>query len=161
MKEQLDTLNEIAGKHARLVLVEHRMSLVPTWVLMNEKGKMILVPTPWHDEDEKELYGVAIRALMRKKHVTLYSFVTEAWTSTLEPGEWDEQSGQPRDGVRPSNRSDRQEVVISCAASKEMVRWRQWRIVREATTEVVVDLIDKPFPESESQPESWMADMLK
>jgi hypothetical protein len=161
MREQLDKLNELAGKHARLILVEFKMPLVPTWVLVTRNYKLSLVPTPWQDDEQKYQYADAVRALMREKHVLFYSFVTEAWAATLEPGEWDEESGQPRDGVRPAERPDRQEIVIACAASKDLVRWRQWRIVREATTERIVDLVQKPFPGSDERPLGWVGDMLK
>jgi hypothetical protein len=158
---QLDRLIELAGRHARLVLVEFQRRLMPAWLLMPGNGKIQIVGTPWTDEKEKHRYTKKLRFLMRKNHVLFYSFVSEAWTAMLEPGEWDKESGQPRDGVRPAERPDRQEIVIACAASKELVRWRQWRIVREATTERIIDLKEKPFPESQCQPKSWMAEMLK
>jgi hypothetical protein len=161
MKEQLDKLNELAGKHARLILVEFKMPLMPTWVLVTRDHKLKLVPTPWRDEAEKQQYAGAVRALMREKHVVFYSFVTEAWTATLKREEWDEETDRPLDHIPARERPDRQEVVIACAASKDLVRWRQWRMVREPTTERIIDLKEKPFPGSEGQSESWMADMLK
>jgi hypothetical protein len=161
MKEQLDKLNELAGKHARLILVEFKMPLVPTWVLVTRDHKLKLVPTPWQDEEQKHQYAGAVRALMREKHVVFYSFVTEAWTATLKPEEWDEEADRPLDRVPAGQRPDRQEIVLACAASKDLARFRQWRIVREPTTERVIDLKEKPLPEGESQAESWMADMLK
>jgi hypothetical protein len=161
MKEHLDKLNELAGKHARLVLIEFKLALVPTWVLVTRDHKLKLVPTPWQNDAQKYQYTDAVRALMREKDVVFYSFVTEAWTATVGPGEWDESTHRPLDGLPAGQRPDRQEVVISCACSKELARWKQWRIVREATTERIVDLKEIPFPESQSQPEGWMADMLK
>ena len=158
-EEQLDRLIELAGGHARMVLVELKQNLVPSWVLISRDGKIRIVPTPWRDEEEKQRYVAEVRRLMRKQRVQFYSFVSEAWTATLEPGQWDEAAGQPVDGIRASKRPEREEAVLSCACSKELVRWKQWRIVREATTERVIDLKENPIPQCAF--ESWISEMLK
>jgi hypothetical protein len=158
----LDKLLELAERQARMVLLDLRLpSLMAAWVLMTKKGKFEIVATPWRDEAEKQLYADMLRAMMRKKQVMAYSFVTEAWTRHLEADEWDNDSGLPVDGIEPRNYAGREEVVIACACSKDIARWKQWRIVREATTEVIIDLKERPLPESESPPESWMVELLK
>jgi hypothetical protein len=161
-QQLLDKLIDLAERQARLVLLELKLgSLMAAWVLMSKSGKLEIVATPWRDEPEKRLYAQMLRAMMRQKHIVAYSFVTEAWTRRLESGEWDDDRGQPVDGIETRNYAGREEVVIACACSKDVARWKQWRIVREATTEVIVDLQEQPLPESESPPESWMTDLLK
>jgi hypothetical protein len=158
----LDKLLELAERQARTVLLDLKLgNLMAAWVLMSKSGKFEIVATPWCDEAEKRLYAQMLRTMMRKKHIMAYSFVTEAWTRHLEAGEWDNDRGQPVDGIETRNYAGRQEVVIACACSKDVARWKQWRIVREATTEVIIDLKEQPLPESESPPESWMTDLLK
>jgi hypothetical protein len=158
----LDKLIDLAEQQARLVLLELKMpSLMAAFVLMTQKGKFEIVATPWRDEAEKHFYANMLRTMMRKKHVMAYSFVSEAWTRHLEAGEWDNDKGQPHDGITARNYAGRQEVVIACACSKDLARWKQWRIVREATTERIVALQEQPLPESESPPESWMIGLLK
>jgi hypothetical protein len=161
-QELLDKLIGLAERQARLVLLELKLpSLMAAWVLMDKAGKCEIVATPWHDELEKQLYANMVRTVMRQKKVVAYSFLTEAWTATVEPEEWDKESGRPLDGLRAGERPDRQEAVIACACSKDSARWKRWRIVREATTERIIDLKEQPWPESEQQPKSWIAEMLQ
>jgi hypothetical protein len=159
--ELLDQLIELAERQARLVLLKLKLPLMPAWVLMNKSGQPQIVATPWQDEQEKQLYAAMMRALMRKEGIVAYSFLCEAWTRTLEPQEWDKANDRPFDGIEPRNHPERQEVIIACACSKDLSRWKRWRIVREATTEVIIGLKDDPWPQSDIEPDSWMSDMLK
>lgn len=161
-EDLLDTLLRLAGEHARIVLVELKIrSLVPTWVLVSETEGLSIQSTPWGNDLEKRVFRKIIRHEMRAHKTHAYSFITEAWTVTLEPGEWDEATGIPKEGKRAFNHPARQEVVIACACTATEARWKQWRIVREPTTELILDLKEHPFRESTSPPESWMTEMLK
>jgi hypothetical protein len=158
--ELLDQLIELAERQARLVLLELKLpKLMPAWVLMDKSRKPEIVATPWNDELEKQLYADILRTLMRQKNVIAYSFVSEAWTRSLEPGEWDKDSNRPLDGLTAGQHPARQEAVIAYAGSRDLSRWKQWRIVREATTERIVDLQEQTLPECEV--ESWISDLLK
>jgi hypothetical protein len=164
MKEDLlDALIEVAGQHARMVLLDLKMrSLAPSWVLVSADGQLDIVATPWGDDQEKERYARGLRAVMREKRTLAYSFLTEAWTAILEKDEYDKDTGRPHDGIeRASQRQNRQECVIACACSAEESRWKQWRIVREATTERIIALEERPFPGSGTPPESWLTGMLR
>jgi hypothetical protein len=161
--ELLDSLINLAEQQARQVLLGlKRPSLLPTWVLVDRAGDFIIVATPWRDEPEKHLCAAKLRLEMRKRRVRAYSFVTEAWTRRLEAEEWDHESGQPSDGVQARNHPEREETVIACACGFGLEpRWKQWRIVREATTERIIDLKEQPFPESVVEPQGWISRMLE
>jgi len=163
MKMPLDSLLELAGKHARTVLVDIKMrGLMPTWLLINQTGNVMIVGTPWEDDADKERVHKHMRSHMRKLGVIAYSFITEAWTASVDIDEIDATGQGLKDPMRrPVHRGDRQEVVIACASTATETHWRQWRIVREPTTEIIVDLKLKAFPESDYQPQGWLADMLK
>jgi hypothetical protein len=161
-QEQLDKLLEVADRHARTVLIEFKMRrLMPTWALMTGTGEIQVVSTPWQDDREKWRYAALLRAGMRQQEVIAYSFVSEAWSATLELEEWDKETGRPLGDLRAGSHPARQEIVMACACSATLVCWRQWRIVREATTERIIELRERPLPESESQVESWLTQMLK
>jgi hypothetical protein len=161
-QQLLDKLIDLAERQARTVLLDLKLpNLMAAWVLMSKSGEFEIVATPWRDEAEKRLYAQMLRTMMRQKHIIAYSFVTEAWTRHLESGQWDNDRGRPHDGIETRNYAGREEVVIACAASKDVARWKQWRIVREATTEAIIDLKEQPLPASESPPESWMSGLLK
>jgi len=163
MNPPLETLLDLAGAHARLALVEIKMrSLMPTWLLFNQTGAPMIVGTPWKDDEDKMRIRKLMRAHMRKLGVVAYSFVCEAWTAQVEAHEFDLQEMALYDeNRRPHRRADREEVVMACACDQERILWRQWRIVRAPTTEIIVDLKLKEFPLSDQQPEGWLAEMLK
>ena len=162
MNLPLDSLLELAGNHARTVLVEAKQrSMVPTWLLISQNGNVMIVGTPWENDQAKQRVRKLMRAHMKKLGVVAYSFVTEAWQATVEPEEIDRATMTLFDEMRrPGNRGDREEVVMACAATATEVKWRTWRIVREATTERIVGLKEKPFG-SENPPQGWLCEMLK
>ena len=159
----LSDLLKLAGDHARTVLVKAKQpSLMPTWLLLNQSANVMMVGTPWEDDDDKARARKLMRAHMRKLGVIAYSFVTEAWAATVEPHEVDAERKTLFDPMRgPVHRADREEIVLACAATPTQIKWRQWRIVREPTTERIVDLKAKPSSESEHSPEGWLVEMLK
>jgi hypothetical protein len=161
-EERLEAMLHLAEGQARLILLElHKPSLVPIWVMFSADGKVDLVPTPWADEREKQLYASMMPVLMRRRKVIAYSFLTEAWIATLDKEEFDEKTGRAHDGVMEARqRPDRQEAVIACACTATMSRWKRWRIVREATTERIIKLEEHPIPAGQES-ESWLTEMLK
>jgi hypothetical protein len=109
-KELLTNLADLAGEHAKRVLVDLGQRLMPQWVLVNARGGCDIVGTPWRDDREKELVTERMRKEMRKRKVTAYSLVIEAWAAAAPPG-WKE--GDPR---TPNwQRPDRREVVVAFA----------------------------------------------
>ena len=137
-------------------------SMMPTWLLINQTANVMIVGTPWENDDDKARVRKLMRAHMKKLAVVAYSFVTEAWQVTIERDEIDLARMTVFDEMRrPSHRGDREEVVMACAATATEVKWRTWRIVREATTERIVDLKEKPFSTSANPPQGWLCEMLK
>jgi hypothetical protein len=69
-EQQLDAMLHLAEVQARQILLKlHKPSLVPIWVMFTAEGKVDLLPTPWADEHEKQLYANMVRILMRKRSV--------------------------------------------------------------------------------------------
>jgi hypothetical protein len=160
--ERLDDMLRVAEVQARLILLElHMPTLMPVWLMITAEGKVDILPTPWKDEREKQDYASMIRNLMRKRNVVAYSFLTEAWTATLDKDEVDQETGRPHDGIMQArHRPDRQEAVIACACTAKLARWKRWRIIREATTERIIKLEEQSEPTG-SEAESWLTQMLK
>ena len=122
MSDPLDALLELAGKHARRVLVETKQAeLVPTFLMIAAKEN-IFAPVHWRNERHKAAILNALRAIMKESGVTRYSVVSEAW-SAVQP------MGMPQ-GPPPRDRADRKEVVIAIAADKLTAKSRTWDIVR-------------------------------
>jgi hypothetical protein len=133
MSDALDALLELAGKHARRVLVEMKEAeLMPTFLMIAD-GQNILMPAPWRDENQKRLMLAAVRKILKDKRVTRYSVVSEAW-SAVQPKDW--KPGMP-EGPAPSERPDRKEIVIAIAADKTTSQSRVWDIVRGEAGSVV------------------------
>ena len=139
MTDELDALLELAGGHARAVLVDMKEAeLTPTFVMIAD-GETLFAPTPWRGERDKAMYLGALRALMKERGVTRYSMVSEAWTAK-QPEGW--KPGMPQ-GPLPGDRPDRKEVVIAIAADKTNTKSRTWDIVRGESGAVVELRLDK------------------
>jgi hypothetical protein len=139
MTDELDAMLELAGEHARRVLVEMKQAdLMPTFVMVADEEN-IFMPAPWRDDDEKRIMLAAARAIMKDKRVTRYSVVSEAWTA-VQPKGW--KPGMPQ-GPLPADRPDRKEIVIAIAADKATSKSRVWDIVRGEGGSVVDLRLDK------------------
>ena len=126
MNDDLDALLELAGDHARRVLVEMKEAeLTPTFLMITDR-ETIFTPALWRDEREKAAILAAVRAIMKKRGVVRYSMVSEAWTA-MQPEGW--KPGMPQ-GPLPGDRPDRKEVVIAIAADKATSKSRTWDIIR-------------------------------
>ena len=133
MSDELDALLELAGAHARHVLVEMKEAeLMPTFLMIAD-GENIIMPAPWRDENEKRVILGAARAIMKESGVTRYSMVSEAW-SAAQPEGW--KPGMP-EGPLPGDRPDRKEIVVAIAADKVTSKSRTWNIVRGESGAVV------------------------
>jgi hypothetical protein len=151
--ELLSRLADLAGEHAKRVLVDLGQPLMPQWVLVDARGGCDIVGTPWRDDQEKELTIERLRNEMRKRKVKAYSLVIEAWTAVAPKG-WKE--GEPR--MPNWQRPDRREVVIAFATDGKSIQWRQWMIKRDWHDHVVA-LEPIPF-EGDAKPSSWMSELL-
>jgi alkylated DNA nucleotide flippase Atl1 len=150
---KLEQLVEMAGTHARAVLTVLNQSVVPTWVLIDDKGKISITATSWTDEREKATCVAMMRARMREEKIVAYSVVAEAW-SAVQPKGW--KVTDPH--VRPSEDPQRVEIVLALATDGKETEWRRWRIERNATGRVVA-LEPEAIPQE--QVVGWMANMLK
>jgi len=159
MNTNLESLLELAGKHARIVLVEMGFpELLPSWLLINSDGTCHIVGTPWQDERDKERQVKRLALRMRREHTVAYSFVCEAWSAWLDPGEYDPETGEIPEALRARNRPNRREVVTALAADKTRAIYGTWEIQRDWEGKIV-----KLVPDDMSEittSSSWMAELL-
>jgi hypothetical protein len=156
-EQVLSDLLRLAGQHAENVMIKMGQDLVPTWALVDVKKRIKILSTPWRDEEEKAMYRAGLKFAMTMNEVVAYSFVTEAWAATLERGEYENPMGR----IPPSQRADRREVVVACAATASASKVASWAIERDGAGKVTA-LVSHAIPDSEQgQFESWLVEMLK
>ena len=151
----LKDLVNLAGTHARTVMIGLQQDLVPVWLCIDKDGQPVIIATPWSNDREKALAKRKMKTYMRDHGIDSYSFVTEAWQATVPAGtDLDELT----ESDRPTNRADRIEVVVACATDNAHAEWRMWKTIRNSKGQVV-DL-ERLQTDSEREPEGWMRDML-
>jgi hypothetical protein len=79
-----------------------------------DDGRTVVIPTPWNNQEEKEDYVAAIRVLANEGLIKAYSFVSEAWLATVDP-----KTQKELMNVRPSDRSDREDVLMVISRNRE------------------------------------------
>jgi hypothetical protein len=149
--EQLDALLELAHKHAENVMLGTTRELMPIFALVNSTGGLDLIGCPWADEEEKAIMVAKVKRQIRASAAVAYSFVTEAWMATQD------HEYEPGRDLRPTQRADRQEVVIACATDGKDTRWGRWAIERNAKGECVAL---RPLVITEARLTSWLADLF-
>jgi hypothetical protein len=152
-KEQLSQLADLAGEHARMVLVDLGQDMMPCWLMIDRKGEAHIVGTPWRDEMEKDAMAAQMRAEMRRLDVVAYSLVVEAWAAQAPPG-W--KPGEPH--IPSELAPNRKEVVIAFATDGNDIEWREWETKRNPAGEVIAL---EPVSMEDQGPVSWMTELLK
>jgi hypothetical protein len=151
----LKNLVNLAEAHARTIMIEFQMDLVPAWLLVDKHDQVHILGTPWQNNHEKAVAEAKVKAFMRKHEIIKYSFVVEAWEAEALSGTDLEEIPEEQ---RPRNRADRIETVIACATDNAKAEWRMWRTIRNRKGKVI-NL--KPYRiDSDREPEGWMRDML-
>lgn len=152
-KEHLETLVKMAYDQAKRVIIEHKKPLMPTWLIVDDKGRAFVMGTPWKDDLDKMMIEVMLRYEFKERKTVAYSVVTEAWMSRCKMSE---KGPFPR----PSKDPDRIEVVIACATDGKTKVLRSWEIKRNHL-ELAVKLEELPEVHEEVQAESWMLTLLE
>jgi len=152
----LKDLLDVAETHVRVVLEKLKMgSLVPTWLLVNQKDQVQLVGTPWEDDAQKEAIARMLRKKMRTDSIVAYSFITEAWMAAGEEGiDYTEPVPEEK---RARSRVDRIEVVLAFATDGKEQQSRSWAIKRDYL-ERINGL--EPIDELPGAKEGWMIELL-
>jgi hypothetical protein len=112
----LDKMIALAANHARTVMVDSKGELTPAWLVITDKGSIEIFATPWGNNREKHVVIETMRDVMREKHATAYSMVTEAWMLRVQGVGLTEENYT---GPMPSESPDRQECVVVMAANKD------------------------------------------
>jgi hypothetical protein len=118
----VDELLDRAIEHACSVLVgKPEASLMPTW-LIQSKDKTSIIGTPWDGEEDKKFMLFAMRMMLEKEQAQSYSFMSEAWSAR-------ENLNHPI-GLPPSQREDKNEVVLINACDRQGGKMRIYEIKR-------------------------------
>lgn len=126
MHIDIDTMLELAERQARRVILEEHGQLMPTWCLIDKKGKTTIMGTPWANELERALAPVFLKVQMKKLGTVAYSFVSEAWVSRPPKG-WE--PGQPH--IEPRKDPERSEGVVAFATDGVNRKMRRWLLKRD------------------------------
>ena len=155
-REQLIQLVELAGKHARQVLVDLQMSMMPTWLYIDRQGSAHVCGTPWENPGEKKEMIREVQMMMHRDGAICYSLATEAWAAFAPKG-WDPDKDPP---ILAGDQPDRREVVIAFAVDRENnSEWRRWAMRRDGIG-MVTALDEESFMDAEKI-HSWMTQLLK
>lgn len=152
----VDALISLAEQQARNVLLVLHQPLMPTWVIIDKHGRPHICGTPWENDREKYLAGLAMKLQMRKLGAKAYSFITEAWCAQA-PKDWDPDTPLPEKD-RAMNQPDRLEVVIAFATDGDQCEWRRWTIRRNWNEQIICL---EPAQDNFEKPEGWIAELLK
>jgi hypothetical protein len=151
--EDLNLLVRMASQQAKAIIVDGQAELIPTWVLVNKEGEACIIGTPWKSALEKMRAEHLMRKKMQEYQAVAYSLVVEAWLACYPP-----ETKLDEHMVKPYDRPDRREVVITLATNGRQTVWKTWAI-RRNYLERVVALEEEPSPDSE--PQGWMTNLLK
>jgi hypothetical protein len=132
-KLTLSKLVELAGEHARNVLIDkHEPHLMASYLLHGPDASKV-IGCIWRNFAEKELVIADVKRHSRAMRATMASFVTEAW-AVERPLEIDPTQ------VIPSEEPDRREYVIACATDGKRTESRTWQIVRDRPGGAIIAL---------------------
>jgi hypothetical protein len=150
--ENLNLLVQMASQQAKAIIVDGQKELIPTWVLVNKEGEACIIGTPWKNAAQKMRAEHLMRKKIREYRAVAYSLVVEAWLACYPP-----QTKLDEHLIRPHDRPDRKEVVLTFATDGQQTVWKTWA-VRRNHLERVVALEEEPSPNSE--PQGWMLSLL-
>lgn len=99
--------------------------VMPMFHAVCANGEHLVCATMWENEAEKIDTLNHLREVFLERGVTFYAFVSEAWVARYDS------TADRMNGLSPSQRSDRDEIVLMHICDKDGVQvFRQWRIVR-------------------------------
>lgn len=138
--EKFSTNDHMAGvayEHAKKVMVDDGAeSFVPTWVLLTENGRLVVVGTPFDmpegdEEAYKDYLAHQMRKTMQELGVIRYTYTSEAWVVVRTK---DQMQGN---NLKPSQCEDRKEVIVIVSADHNEATLRLYYIERDDNGKVV------------------------
>jgi hypothetical protein len=144
-------LMSMAYTQAETVLIKHadrHKQLVPTFAILTGDN-LEVVACPWNDDSQKYMAQGLIKARMKQKGSTAYSFLCEAWMVKLHRDEYDETRRAGEDFLQPSQSDRRVEIVsiVACCKHEAGIAkdFKIWDIIRNDKGEIIkLDSQDKP-----------------
>ena len=116
----LDQLLDVAGQHARAVVIGLQQQMMPLFHLFDAEGQGYLVAGEFtggtNDEitQSKDAVAAFVRSLIVEHKIVRYSFLSEVWM-IVRPREWEEGMSPG-----PTEADDRVEAVL-----RHRHRWRR------------------------------------
>jgi hypothetical protein len=133
----------MCGDHARRILVEEKhRELTTIYHLIVPEGPHPIVPCPWRNDTEKEVYLAALRHIAHEKHATAFACVSEVWMTQYAPGELEPGAAFPR----PSQSDRKVEAVFALYHDGVDTLTKRWLIER-GPDGYVSDLVEQPATE--------------
>lgn len=114
----LTDLMEHALKTATRIIT-NGLEVEPMWLLADGDDAVGLVPTPWESDTEKQHYLAAVRQILEDRQIAYYAQVSEAWLASYTNLD---------DKPRPSERDDRQEVLIVTGCTRDYSEQLLWTV---------------------------------
>lgn len=136
-KVDLSDLTRMAGEQAHAALIEMRHdTLMPMYVLVNEKRESTVIACPWRNNEEKAAAVVEVKGQAARLKATALSFLSEVWMTT---------TAEAPDALRvaPSEHPKRREYVIACATDGKTTEMRRWQIVRDRPGGSIIALVEE------------------
>jgi hypothetical protein len=150
----LKNLIELAGEQAKTVMIGLGQDLMPSWVFIDNRGKVSILGTPWQDDSEKQLARIALQKKIKREHIVAYSFVSEAWTAT-KPAGWT----LPPDYQGVRTEPDRREIVLAFATDGKEQELGVWSIHRDEKGNVFA--LEQSKEDNDVPMQGWMTELLK
>lgn len=123
LTEFLDTQCETTKQ-----IFNDRGQIYPLWIIEPKAGDLILVPTAWENDRDKDFAVEAIKDLLKVCEAKRYAFVTEAWIVDVRNKHEIPKSHQL--GGSLANHPDRREVVMVTVEDRHQSMTRMFYILR-------------------------------
>jgi hypothetical protein len=164
MKDDWDAHMAFDIRHAEKVLTTSG-EVIPMFIVHGLTGKYAIA-TPWRDDREKRQCIEVVRLFCAAHDAYALSMLVEAWTASAVHDGTDKDAARSKAlaGLPPSQRPDRQEVVLALCvtfeAGKRRVRQRMHPIIRGADGKPIGLGLDLHAGDEDTAMEGRMVDIL-
>ncbi len=147
IQEALDEMTDRNRSFFKEYANDKDATITPTFLLYHENGEATVVMTSFTNDKEKVMATEAVRLMVQKDpSVFMYGFISEAWMANVNP-----HTDSATRRLQPSQRSDREEVVITSIFHRSGESITQVdSIIRDWESGTVTELKTKPKVEGES-----------
>lgn len=126
----LEELLSIAQSQVKYAVKQDIESLDAVVVGVDEFDKTLVIPCPWHDENEQRAIIAFIRSVFAERNVLAYAMVTEMWVVYQD-------ANDPTVPV-PHERPDRMEVIQMMVTDGLVVKSAMYETKRDPENHIVL-----------------------